>query len=137
MYIIKLSEAVAGADKRHGFCAVHLITGLAEYSRKEVRKGKEEIAMTMTKVEIDVPEEIVPYTVLKDQEAQITRNAMLLYPYIKNGVMSHGKAAEMLGLRKAELITLYGKLGLPYFDETEEEFEEDLAVLKKFRGETI
>lgn len=59
---------------------------------------------------------------------------MLVYPYIKSGVMSHGKAAEMLGLHKIDLITLYGKLGLPYFDETEEEFEEDLAVLKKLRG---
>ena len=37
----------------------------------------------------------------------------------------------MLELHKIDLITLYGKLGLPYFDETEEEFEEDLAVLKK------
>ncbi len=27
--------------------------------------------MTMTKVEIDIPEEIVPYTVLEDKEAQI------------------------------------------------------------------
>lgn len=35
------------------------------------------IAMTMIKVEIDVPEEIVPYTVLEDKEAQITRNAVL------------------------------------------------------------
>ena len=39
---------------------------------------KEMIAMTMTKVEIDVPEEIVPYTVLEDKDAQITRNAMLV-----------------------------------------------------------
>lgn len=50
--------------------------------------------MAMTRVEIDVPEEIVPYTVLEDKEAQMTRNAMLVYPYIKSGVMSHGKAAE-------------------------------------------
>lgn len=47
---------------------------------------------------------------------------MQVYPYIKNGVMSHGKVAEMLGLHKIDLITLYGKLGLPYFDEPEEEF---------------
>lgn len=93
--------------------------------------------MTMAKVEIDVPEAIVPYTVLDDKEAQITRNAMLVYPYIKRGVMSHGKAAEMLGLHKIDLITLYGKLGLPYFDETEEEFEEDLASLKKLRGAMV
>ena len=51
--------------------------------------------MTLTKVEI-VPEEIVPYTVLEDKDAQITRNAMLVFPYIKSGVISHGKAAEML-----------------------------------------
>ena len=93
--------------------------------------------MTMTKVEIDVPKEIVPYTVLEDKEAQLTRNAMLVYPYIKNGVMSHGRAAEMLGIHKIDLIQLYGKLGMSYFDETEEEFEEDLAVLKKLRGTTI
>ena len=93
--------------------------------------------MTMTKVEIDIPEEIVPYTVLDNKEAQLTRNAMLVYPYIRSGVISHGKAAEMLGLHKIDLIILYGKLGLPYFDETAEEFEEDLAVLKKIRGTTI
>ena len=93
--------------------------------------------MIMTKVEIDIPEEIVPYTVLEDEDAQITRNAMLVYPYIKRGVMSYGKAAEMLGLHKVDLIALYGKLELPYFDETEEEYEEDLAVLKKLRGATV
>ena len=92
--------------------------------------------MAMTKIEIDVPEEIVPFAVLEDKEAQITRNAMLVYPYIKNGAISHGKAAEMLGIQKMDLIVLYGKLGLPYFDETEEEFEEDLIVLKKLRGKT-
>lgn len=93
--------------------------------------------MILAKVEIDVPEEIVPYTVLEDKNAQITRNAMLVYPYIKSGVVSHGRAAEMLGLHKIELIALYSKFGLPYFDETEEEFEEDLEALKKLRGTTV
>ena len=100
----------------------------------DINSEKEMIRMVMTKVEIDVPVEIVPYTVLEDKEAQIIRNAMLVFPYIKNGVISHGKAAEMLGLHKIDLITLYGKLGLPYFDETIEELEEDLSVLKKIRG---
>ncbi len=93
--------------------------------------------MTMTKVEIDVPEEIVPYTVVEGKKALTIRNAMLVYPYIKNGVMSHGKAAEMIGIHKMDLIVLYGELGLPYFDETEEEYEDDLRVLKKLRGAMI
>lgn len=93
--------------------------------------------MGMTKVEIDVPEEIVPYIILDDREAQITRNAMVVYPYIKKGIISHGKGAEMLGISKIELIMLYGTLGLPYFDESDEEYEEDLAVLKKLREAAI
>lgn len=93
--------------------------------------------MAMTKVEIDVSEEIVPYTVLEDKDAQITRNAMLVYPYIKSGVMSHGNATEMLWLHKIDLIALYGKFGMPYFDETEEEFEGDLAALKKAKRSCV
>ena len=92
------------------------------------------VVMVMTKVEFNVPEGIVPYTVPEDTEAQRIRNAMLVYPYIKNGVISHGKAAEMLGMFKMDLIMLYGKLGLPYFDESEEEFEHDLEVLKNLRN---
>ena len=82
----------------------------------------------MTKVEINVSE---------DEEMQTTRNAMLVYLYIKSGVLSNGKAAVLLGLRKMKLITLYGKLVLSYFDETQEEFEEDLTALKTLRGGTI
>ncbi len=45
--------------------------------------------MTMIKVEIDVPEAIVPYTVLDDKEAQITRNAMLSYQKRKDLKLVH------------------------------------------------
>lgn len=62
---------------------------------------------------------------------------LLVNPYIKSGILSHGKATEILGLRKMELITLYGKLGLSYFDETQEEFEEDLTALKTLSGRKI
>ena len=93
--------------------------------------------MTMTKVEINIPEEIIPYTVVEDKKLQDLRNAMLVFPYIKNGVISYGKAAEMLGLFKIDLINLYGELGLAYFDETEEEFKEDIDVLKKIRGTVL
>lgn len=88
-------------------------------------------------VEIDVPEEIVQYTVLIDKEAQLKRNAMLVYPYIQDGSISHGKAAEMLGISKLDLIVLYGKMGLPYLDETEDELEEDMETIRNIRGEAV
>ena len=87
--------------------------------------------MTMKQIEINVPEAVVPYANVKGERAVLLRNAMLLYPYIKNDAISHGKAAEMLGIPKLELIELYGSLGIAYFDMTEEELAEDLATLNK------
>lgn len=65
------------------------------------------------------------------------RNAMLLYPYIKNLTISHGKAAEILGIRKYELIDLYDKMGLLYLDQDVEEVEEEAQYWKKLRGMAV
>lgn len=93
--------------------------------------------MEMRKVEIDIPAEIVQYTVLEDKDEQLKRNAMLVYPYIQNGTISHGKAAEMLGIFKIDLITLYGSMGLAYFDESREELEADLKALESLESAAI
>ena len=87
--------------------------------------------MIMKQIEINVPEAVVPYANVEGDRAVLLRNAMLLYPYIKNDTISHGKAAEMLGIPKMELIELYGSLGIAYFDMTAEELAEDLATLNK------
>ena len=36
------------------------------------------------------------------------------HPYILNQTISHGRAAEILGIRKSELIDLYDKLGYTF-----------------------
>lgn len=87
--------------------------------------------MTMKQIKINVPEAVVPYANVEGDRAVLLRNAMLLYPHIKNDTISHGRAAEMLGIPKMELIELYGSLGIAYFDMTEEELAEDLATLNK------
>ena len=61
--------------------------------------------------------------------------AMLLYPGIANDSISHGRAAELLGRRKIELIQLYGSLGIPYLDMSDEEFEEEIQMVKSLVGE--
>lgn len=55
-----------------------------------------------------------------------SRNALRLYPYIKNKTISHGKAAEILGVTKYELISLYDKMGLPYLSMDIAEVEEEV-----------
>ena len=90
--------------------------------------------MSMTDVKIQVSDEMVSYVITKDEQSELMRNAMLLYPYINNLTMSHGKAAEILGIRKNELIDLYDKLGLAYLDQDIDEIEEELRYWKKLKG---
>lgn len=91
--------------------------------------------MTMTDIKIQVPDGMVSYVIANDEQSELTRNAMLLYPYIKNLTISHGKAAEILGIRKYELINLYGELGLPYLDQDMDEIVEEIQYWKTLKGE--
>ena len=47
-----------------------------------------------------------------DDETGFKRAAFLLYAYIDAGMMSHGYAAELLGVNKFDLIDFYGNYGL-------------------------
>lgn len=88
--------------------------------------------MVMTSIEIKLPSMVKDYVL--DDTTEVMRNALLLYPSIVNETISHGRAAELLGMRKTELIDLYGKLGIPYLDMTDEEFEEEVQTVKSLAG---
>lgn len=62
---------------------------------------------------------------------------MILYPYIKEGIISHGRAAEILGIFKMDLITLYGNFGLPYIELTDDEIDEELAMVDYLKGTMV
>lgn len=87
--------------------------------------------MAYTTVEIKVPEEMKPYIMKDDSKEVLLRNALLLYPFILNRKISHGKAAEILGIRKLELIDLYAQIGFSYFDQTMDELDNDLNTFKQ------
>ena len=88
--------------------------------------------MIMTSIELHVPTETKAYVL--DNTTEMVLNALLLYPSIADETISHGRAAELLGISKMELIELYGSLGIPYLDMTDEEFEEEIQMVKKIAG---
>lgn len=90
----------------------------------------------MAMVSMEMPEELISFVVHAGKEDQLKRNAMILYPYVHDGIISHGRAAEILGIFKMDLIVLYGKLGLPYIEMSDEEIEEELEAVKEL-GEAI
>ena len=64
-----------------------------------------------------------------DDETEFKRAAFLLYAYIDAGMMSHGYAAELLGVNKFDLIDFYGNYGLSYIK------KEDLTKYKESEDE--
>ncbi len=92
--------------------------------------------MTMRTITLCVPEGMVPYLTEKDDRQAFARNAMILYPYIKNLSISCGRAAEILVVRKTELIEFYDSMGIPYLNQSEEELEADLTNLREVLGKT-
>lgn len=83
----------------------------------------------MVDMEIKVPAGARQYVMMDTTEKM--RNALLLYPSIANDTISHGKAAELLGMDKMELIQIYGSLGIPYLNMSDDEFEEEIRTVKR------
>lgn len=90
--------------------------------------------MTFTDISIKVPEGMTMYLRPKNKRAELERNALLLYPYIIDRTISHGKAAEILGIPKYDLIELYDHLGLSYLSMDISEIEDEVANWKKLKG---
>ena len=90
--------------------------------------------MKMVNIQIAVPEDMRSYLDNEDQDKIFERNAMFLYPFIHNLTISHGRAAEMLGVHKTDLIELYDSMGIPYLDQSEDDLMEDLAILDRVLG---
>ena len=83
------------------------------------------------RITIDVPAGMKNYVQSSDS---LRRDALLLYLPILDRKISHGKAAEILGIRKLDLIDLYASMGLSYLDRTMDELDEDLTTLREVTG---
>ena len=77
-------------------------------------------------ITIQVPVEMRKYLEETSPESELRRSALLLYPYILNQSISHGRAAEILGIGKSELLDIYDKLGYSYLDLIQDELEDDI-----------
>ena len=89
--------------------------------------------MLMETVTINVPAGMSKYLVSINSETELIRNALLLYPYILNQTISHGRAAEILGITKSELIDIYDKLGYSYLDQILDSLDSELALFEQLK----
>ena len=90
--------------------------------------------MALVDVNIKVPVEMAVYLEPSGQVTELERNAMLLYPYILKQAISHGRAAEILGIRKNDLIDIYDKMGFSYLDQTMDDLDAELEAYRKLKS---
>ena len=90
--------------------------------------------MEMVSVPMKLPKGMVPYLADTERDRSFERNAMMLYPYIQDLTISHGKAADILGVNKLDLIDFYCGMGLPYLNQPISDLEEELTAFHRMRG---
>ena len=90
--------------------------------------------MDMVDYPIRVPKGMVPYLADDESGDDFERNALILYGFIQTGVLSHGRAAEILDVKKRDLIEFYNSKGLPYLNQNKEELLADLAAYDRIKA---
>ena len=88
--------------------------------------------MEMATIPMIVPRAMVPYLDDSEQDHSFQRNAMILYPFIQNLTISHGRAAEILGVHKFDLIDFYVSMGMPYLNQSVADLEAEIEDIHHF-----
>ena len=87
--------------------------------------------MQYATVERTIPVSMIQFVEKVSEEEKLRQNALVLYSYISKGIISHGRAAEILGVPKFFLIELYAKMGIPYINLSDEEIDEEIELYEK------
>ena len=87
--------------------------------------------MSLIKLELSFPSEVLDTLATTYQNsAEAIKEAAVLELY-REGRISSGKAAEILGMERFEFIRYAGMKGIPYVRIAPEELEEEVRLLQK------
>ena len=82
------------------------------------------------KFELELPEELQELFESEEAATRAAKEALVL-DLVNRGEISQGKAAELLGLDRWELLDLLAKHGLPALSQTPEELRQDVEALRE------
>lgn len=84
----------------------------------------------MSSVKIEIEEPLAAILHQTNQPVQQAGREMIVLELYRRGTVSSGKAAELLGMPRIDFIKHASRLGIPFFDMTEDEGEAEKAALK-------
>jgi predicted HTH domain antitoxin len=87
-------------------------------------------ASVMSSVKVEIEEPLAALLHQTNQPVQAAAREMIVLELYRRGTISSGKAAELLGMERIDFIKHASRLGIPFFDMTEDEWEAEKAALK-------
>jgi predicted HTH domain antitoxin len=108
--------------------------GPEDASARLVRSA--EVTMETMVVEVTMSKDLfamLGYSRSRAEEA--IKEFSVLGLYLEQRI-SVGKAAELLGVRKREFVRLLARRGIPYFDYTDEDLDEEFRTVDGWKRET-
>jgi predicted HTH domain antitoxin len=85
----------------------------------------------MSAVQLELDEDLVAVLQRDGGSVEETARELIVTELYRRGTISHGKAAELLGIPLEDFLVHAGRLGIPYFDFTEEEWEAEKRAVKE------
>jgi len=87
----------------------------------------------MSQLKFDLPPELLGLLREIGEPAAAVKECVVLELY-RRGLVSSGKAAELLEMNRMEFIRYSGRLGVPYFRMSAEEWDEEKRHLGELNG---
>ena len=87
----------------------------------------------MSQLKFDLPPELLGLLREIGEPVAAVKECVVLELY-RRGLVSSGKAAELLEMNRMEFIRFSGRLGVPYFRMSAEEWEEEKRHLGELNG---
>ena len=81
----------------------------------------------MTAITLELEDELVSVLQQSNMTAPQAARELLVLELYRQARISSGKAAELLGMTRWAFVTYAARLGIPYFDMTEDEWETEHA----------
>lgn len=78
-------------------------------------------------ITMELPKELLMLTGKGESELSLELKKLLALELVRSGVLTYGKAAELMGISQAEFMTYLGQHGISIFDYTDEELRQELS----------
>lgn len=91
--------------------------------------------MSMLTVELQIPSDVTNWLNVSKTELPYALQNLIAMGLFREGHISAGKGAEILGIRKWDFIQLLSKHGVVYIDLSPEEALSDIEAIRKFLDE--